>query len=314
MVGKIFITKGIFFLILFFFSSLLYAGENKWVAVLLSDSEKAFEMPVRAFSDSIGLEVRIFNLHGDIQKGNDLKELIQQEKPALIFALGAKATFAAKLWTRKRQKLPVIFAMVLNWQKYNLLGEQSNITGISSHVNPGSQFLNLNMFAPKARRIGVIYSSVHSKEIVEQARQASRIVGLELVEKRIKSNRDLKKQYKKLVSQVDALWVPSDPVVYTIENMGWLEKRCIRDKLVCIGPSRNLTQMGFMLSVRPDMTSIGVQAASIGKNILDRGQKPSSIGVMEPLGTHIFLNKRTADRLDLHISSVAIDMVTEIIE
>ena len=95
--------------------------------------------------------------------------------------------------------------------------------------------------------------------------------------------------------------------------MSWLENRCISDRLVCIGQSKSLTQIGLMLSVRPDITNIGVQAASMAKNILERGQSPASIGVMEPLGTHIFVNSRTADRIGIELSDQALSMATEVI-
>lgn len=314
MAGKAYIIKGFLILITLLFSTVALAEEEQWVAVLLSQSEEAFEMPVRSFNDSIGKEVREFNLHGNIRNHSDLKRLLEKDKPALIFALGAKAAFAAKLWTRTRQDVPVIFAMVLNWQKYGFLKDQSNITGISSEVNPGNQFLSLGMFAPKVRRVGVIYSPKHSREVVSLARQAIDMLGMKLVEHHIESANEFKKSYKMLRDQVDALWVLPDPVTYTLENMSWLERKCLKDKLVCVGPSSNLTQLGLMLSVRADTTNIGVQAASMAKNIIDRGQNPAHLGVMEPLGTHIMLNKRTADRIGVQISSRALDLATEVVE
>ena len=96
--------------------------------------------------------------------------------------------------------------------------------------------------------------------------------------------------------------------------MSWLEKRCLADNLVCIGQSRELAEIGLMLSVRPDITNIGVQAASMAKNILERGQLPVSIGGMEPLGTHIFVNSRTADRIGIELSDQALSMATEVID
>ncbi|GAB4346503.1 MAG: hypothetical protein Kow0089_23890 [Desulfobulbaceae bacterium] len=203
--------------------------------------------------------------------------------------------------------------MVINWQKYGLLEGQNNIAGISSEVNPGNQFLNLSIFAPDVRRVGVIYSPVHSGEIVEQARGAVQMLGLELVERPIKYSRSFRRTYRELAGEVDGLWILNDPVTFTVENMSWLENRCITDRLVCIGQSRSLTEMGLLLSVRPDISNIGVQAASMAKNILLRGQSPASIGVMEPLGTQISVNRRTAERIGIRLSDQALSMATEVI-
>ncbi len=115
-----------------------------WLAVLLSDSEESYEAPVNAFIDNVPLEVRIFNLHGDIRNDPSLRARLFEDNPGMIFSLGAKATFVAKMWTQKRQDILVLFAMVINWKQYGLLDGQKNIVGISSEVNPGNQFLDCN--------------------------------------------------------------------------------------------------------------------------------------------------------------------------
>ncbi len=314
MTGKLLIKIGVFIVTLLVLPGNALAGNKEWVAVILSDNETAYEKPVQSFQDAIGVEIRLFNLQGDIRHDDGFKAHLPQDKPSLIFALGAKAAYAAKLWTRNNQDIPVLFAMVINWRKYQLIESQNNIAGISSEVNPGTQFLNLNLFAPHIKKIGVIYSPSHSHEIVKQARNATEMLGLQLIEKHVHSQKEFKKTYKKLASKVDGIWVLSDPVTYTIDNMSWLERRCVKDKIVCIGPSRNLTQIGLLLSVRPDITNIGVQAASMAKNILFRGQKPGDIGVMDPLGTLVSVNMKTADRLGITLSPKAIGMVTEIVE
>ncbi|MFZ5797856.1 MAG: ABC transporter substrate-binding protein [Thermodesulfobacteriota bacterium] len=316
MAGKKFFNRGCLLLFLLLFLPGTIHGERRepWIAVLLSDSEKAYEEPLRTFTDSVALEVRVFNLQGDIRNDPGLKTKLFADTPSLIFALGAKAAFVAKLWTRDRQDIPVLFAMVINWQRYKLLDDQSNIAGISSEVNPGNQFLNLSILAPRIRRIGVIYSPRHSKEIVAETRKAVGMLGMELVERPISREQDFRRVYRELSASIDGLWVLNDPLIYTLDNMSWVEARCIADRLVCIGQSRNLAEIGLMLSVRPDTGNIGAQAASMVKNILNRGQSPAAIGVMEPLGTNISINLRTAKRVGVELSDQALNLATEVIE
>lgn len=316
MVGKKLFNTGLAFLfLLLFLSGANSAGNGEpWIAVLLSDTEEAYEIPLRSFTDSVALQVRIYNLYGDIRHDPGLKTRLFADKPALIFSLGAKAAFVAKLWTKDRQDIPVIFAMVINWKKYNLLEGQNNMAGISSEVNPGNQFLSLSTFAPKIKRIGVIYSPVHSHELVDNAKNAVEMLGMELVECPIKRDEDFRRIYRQLSTRIDGLWLLNDPVTFTVDNMSWLEQRCLADRLVCVGQSRELTEIGLMLSVKPDVSNIGVQASSMVKNVLERGQTPSSIGVMEPLGTHIYVNRRTAQRIGIKLSEQALSMATEVID
>ena len=301
-------------LLLFFFPAAATAETEPWAAVLLSSDELIYEEALATFQTSMNMEVRTYNLHGDVKNAATLKPKIFAQPPRFIFALGAKAAYTAKVWTRKHQEIPVLFAMVLNWQKYKLLEGQSNIAGISYEVNAGNQFLNLSMFVPDAQKIGVIYSQKHSSELIAEARKAISMLGLELIEQPIDSAKDFKRAYRRLTKDVDAFWVLKDPITFTLANMTWLEKRCIRDKLVCIGQSEKLTEIGLMLSVRADLASVGNQAAFMAKNILERGQSPAEIGVIAPLGTHISLNRDTASRLGIHFSAQILGLATEIIE
>jgi ABC-type uncharacterized transport system substrate-binding protein len=232
----------------------------------------------------------------------------------LIFTLGAKASFIAKTWTVDRPDIPVLFAMVLNWRKYDLVDGQNNVSGITSDVAPGTQLANMMLFAPGIKRIGVIYSSEHSAEILTQARKAAAKLGLELEEREVARSKEFQRILKDMSGRIDAFWVLSDPIIYTLDNIAWLEKRCTHDRLVCVGQSENIAKLGMFLSVNPDIPTIGSQAATMAKRILAGKQSPRSIGVASPLGTRIILNMETVDKIGLSISQSAKDMANVIIE
>jgi ABC-type uncharacterized transport system substrate-binding protein len=281
------------------------------VAILLSDSEDVYSQPVAAFRQEINLPVQIFNLEGDIKNDPTLKDRLLNSRPALIFALGAKAAYLAKIWTGNHQDIPVIFTMVLNWQRYDLL-DQRNMVGIATELAPGTQFANMTIFSPKVQRIGVIHSS-YSSQIIEQAQQAADLLGLELIDVSVERTSDFRRAFKKLSSQVDAFWVLNDPLIYTLDNMDWLEQRCVLEKLLCVGQTTNSAKMGFALAINPDIQHIGNQAAAIAKNIIIHGQPPKEIGVMPPLATLIYLNLGTAQQIGLRLSPEAMDMATSLI-
>ncbi len=64
MVGKNFIIRGVFTLLLCLTATVIQAqpAEGRWVAVILSNSEIAFDPPARSFTDSMNYTVRTFNL------------------------------------------------------------------------------------------------------------------------------------------------------------------------------------------------------------------------------------------------------------
>ncbi len=80
-----------------------------------------------------------------------------------------------------------------------------------------------------------------------------------------------------------------------------------------MGQSDNIVRRGALLAVGIDPNNIGVQAASMARNIL-KGQKPKDIGVMPPLGTRLILNMATAKKIGLEINELAKSKASTIIE
>jgi len=289
------------------------AAEAGPIAILLSDSEAAYEQQATIFSEEVRMPVQVFNLHGNMAHDPKLKKKLLAIRPSLIFALGAKAAYAAKLWTQDRQDIPVIFAMVLNWQRYRLPDGSRNIAGIAAEISPGSQFVNMSMLAPATRRLGMVYSS-HSENMLAKAREEAALLGIELVAEPVERSGDFQRAFKQLSGKVDAFWLLNDPVIYTLENMDWLEERCFKEKLLCVGQSQNLAKLGLALTVNPDVAQIGTQAAAMARNILVHGQKPKEIGVMAPIGTQLIINMRTMARIDLPVSPKVLDLATSVIK
>ena len=284
------------------------------IAVLLSDAEEAYTRPVASFAEEIQMPIQIFNLNGEIDNAPQEMARVLAIRPTLILALGAKAAYTAKVWTADDPKIPVIFALVLNWSRYGLMDGQDNIAGIASEVAPGTHFLNMTLASPHVKRIGVVYSPTHSSEVIRQARQEAAKLGLTLVEVPINRPMEFRQAFKQISDHIDGFWMLADPVVHTLANVDYLEERCTRERLVCIGQSRNIAEIGVLLAVNPDLVNVGLQAASMAKNILIKHQIPKQIGVMPPLGTRLVLNAKTAERIDLKLNRIVMDLASEIID
>ncbi len=265
------------------------------------------------FIAEIGISSEVFNLYGDITNAGSISDEILSVNPILIFALGAKAYYIAKTLTADHPDIPVIFGMVINWKRYGLHEEQDNIVGIPYFPSPDIQFAYFKMFTPDVQHIGVIYSKMHSSEIVADAENAAMQAELELVTEPIDESKDLP-AYNKITGQIDAFWILADPVVYTPRNMGWLVRRCIKDNIACFGQSKNIVKLGALLAVTYDNSNIGSQAASIAKKILWENESLNIIRENYHPEIRIFLNMKTAEKIGLEISPSAMRIATDIIE
>ncbi|MFC1524739.1 ABC transporter substrate binding protein, partial [Thermodesulfobacteriota bacterium] len=186
-------------------------GEDR-ISVILSDSEAAYSLPVAAFIREVNRPVKIYNLQGDIDNAPLIMKSIFESDSRLILALGAKAAFIAKTWTKERQEIVVIFAMVLNWERYNLTADQDNIAGIAADVSLGTQFANLALFAPQVSRVGVVYSKQYSEAKIIKARKEAAKLGLELVAEAVDRPDDFKRAFRSMSDKVDAFLLFPDPV------------------------------------------------------------------------------------------------------
>jgi putative ABC transport system substrate-binding protein len=292
------------------------AGTGKPVVVLLSSDNEAYTRPVATFTDEVRMPVEVFHLHGEVANYRERMREIFSRDPALIFALGAKAAYIAKLATleRGRRDVPVVFAMVLNWERYELLKGSDNVAGITTDIDPGTQFANLSMFAPEVKKIGVIYSEKHSSTIIAKARRASQVLGYELIARPISRQKAFRRAFEEMSDSIQAYWILTDPVVFSTTNMNWLKRRCLKQHIVTIGQSENVVKLGMLLGINTDPGDIGIQAASMARNIVLHNQSPKTIGVMPPLGTSLVLNIKTADKIGLKIDQLALGMTNKIVE
>ena len=287
---------------------------NRPIIALLSDDSSVYQEALNSFKVKNNNKIQVYNLKGDIEKAPDILTTIMQQKPALIFALGAKAAWFAKSATRNRPDTAVIFAMVLNHQRYQLHDGQANIAGISANIAPGTQLFNLSLFSPGIKRIGMIYTEEHTSNTLIKAQHAADLLGITLIAQPIKRAKEFPRAWRIISDKIDAFWVLNDPVLYTLSNIYWLKDRCLKERIICTGQSDNITRLGVLLSINPDINTIGAQASSMAHDVLYRNRKPANIGIIDPIGTRLMLNESTANKIGLKINESARSIVTDVIK
>ncbi|HFE39563.1 MAG TPA: hypothetical protein ENK06_14305 [Gammaproteobacteria bacterium] len=301
----------LFLFLMILFTTPLLARE-KPVVIVYSDNNKNYIAPARAFKDKLARQIKAYYLGENLSQATATMTNIMKQDPALIFALGARAAWFSKMATKNHQRTKVIFAMVINWQRYDLLGGQNNIMGISSDIAPGIQLFNLGLVSPQVKRVGVIYSQSHSAETITQAKKAADLLGLTLSTEPIERADSFKRAWRKISSEIDAYWVLTDPVLYTLENIYWLNERCLKEKIICIGQSENITKLGILLSINPDEENIGIQAAAMAKHVLN-GRTETMKKIVTPIATHVTFNRATAEKIGIHVDEQILSLVNDVV-
>ena len=234
-----------------------------------------------------------------------LQDLLNAQHYDAVYTIGAKALGSIDYID---PDIPIIFSSVLNWRRFDA---QENYYGIASEVASEAQFAWFKYFFPKVKRVGVLYS--HSNQmLVQSSQQSARKLNIELITKEVRSEAQLLDTSQALLSQVDALWLISDPTVLaSTQNAKSLFTEANKHQIPVFTYNAFFVAMGATLSITADLPTTGRQAALMMKNVL----KHSTIekAIQFPAGSSITLNVGKADVYKLKLNNDALDSVDVIV-
>lgn len=277
------------------------------IAVLKDSNLAAYNAPIAAFQKGVTDRVVVYDLGGELEKGKEIAQQLAQVPPDLVLALGAKAAFSARKYI---SEVPVVYALVLNPEKYGLT--QPNVTGISLEIPPETVFTQYKMFAPTISKVGVIYSPGLEAQVT-RAEQAVAALGIRFVRAPVSDPGDVTAAFDRIKGNIDSLWMLPDTLVLTPENFRQLLARSLSAHLPYLGFSENFVKAGALVSVSPDYAAIGSQAASVARQILEEKTAPSAIPPAAPIGTHLAVNVDSARTLGLKLDSLILAFADEVV-
>jgi putative ABC transport system substrate-binding protein len=284
------------------------AEESRGILILNSNSAvKNYELAQAAFAaNSAGIKAKI-NLGDDSNDIDTVRERIRQVNPDAIYAIGSKAYLLAHDIAEDRK---IIFSSVLNWQR---LPMSKNSYGVSNELSPGMQLMTYRYLFPKLKKIGIIYSEKFNKEWLSAAAETATDVGMEIVSIPIAEPAGLTSALEKLLPEVDALWLISDPVVLADQESALeIFNRSATTKKPVIAYAEIFSTLGATLVISADISTMGLQAATLSRDLLEH--KEVLQPVVDPAGSYIMLNMKKVKEYGLDLNNEALGSVNQIIE
>jgi putative ABC transport system substrate-binding protein len=276
------------------------------ILVVKSDSLPQYEAPIEAFRAAVDDEIMVINIEGSREKGEHrLRSAMSDGTVNGIFALGTQAAYLSKAIL---PSVPMSFAMVLNWERYEFA---SPATGVSVEIPVEILFTRFRLLLPETKRIGLIYSDKISEQTLATARKAARALGVSLVEEKVRYSDDVVGAYRRIRTAVDALWMPTDPVVVTRDNFKYLSGRCRHDDIAFLAFSENFVRAGALLSISPDYRTMGSQAAVLLEHAMAKPSAPPA--VQAPLGSTLVINSEVARAIGIDLTAGVLGMADVVI-
>ena len=280
---------------------------TRTVLVIKSADIPQYQAPLDAFRRSTGAETVVIDLGGSRQGGEAaIRKALEAGKPDAIFALGGQAAW---LGLRVLPDTPLVFAMVLGWQRYGLSG--GPVAGGAVEMPAPDVLPRLKLAFPHVERVGLVTSEQTLAQRTESIRRAAAELAIEVVEERVTHSEDVPGAYRRMRTDIDVLWMLPDPVVVTRNNFAYLERRSKRDGIGFLAFSENFVHAGALVSVAPSYETMGSQAAALLERLLENSNRPPA--VQAPLGSHLVINTDTVRMLGLEIDPDTIKMADTLV-
>ncbi len=295
---------------LFFFCGAAFAQTGKVLIVNTDNSVFRYEKIATEFKNALQLNAykwTEFDLERHINDEEELKRLIQEDPPGLVFCLGSEAFLLADKLAHNKKML---FSGVINWQRL-AIGEKTN--GVANELSPMHELSLLHYFFPSIKNIGVVYSESFSLEYVENLKKTALPLGINVISRSNNGQDDINAVLTDLMPKIDMFWLIADPgVISGLGTMQQIFDTAKQYKKPVYAYSDVFIGQGAVLSISVDLATIGRQAAGLAIK-MDMDDKAPSGVVQTPVGSTITLNKCVLDMLKLKFNPDALDSVNDIV-
>ncbi|MCP4402070.1 MAG: hypothetical protein GY801_32810, partial [bacterium] len=236
----------------------------------------------------------------------DIEELLYDEEADLIYCIGTKAFMLAQKYAGET---PIVFSSMINWLRLPM-SEQSY--GVSNELHAGMEMMLFRYIFPEIQTIGVLYSPQYTGEWFKDAKEQAEEIEYNIIGYNV-SKKNMLSTLKKLLPQVDAFWLISDPeVIPSKEELRRILEECDKRKIPVFSYHEAFAKYGVVLTVSVDIPTIGRQAAGLATELLD-GKTPVKKAQF-PAGSHIILNMKKIAEYALPYNEEALGSVNAIIE
>ncbi len=266
------------------------------------------------FEEGKNTEFSIQNAQGDMAIAQSIAGKFVSENVDMILAI---ATPTAQAAAKATQDIPIVITAVTDPVAAGLADSierpGTNVTGTSDLTPVRKQLELLKRIFPEAEHVGVIYNAGETNSLVQVdvAREAARILGLQLIEVTVSSSSGVYEAAQSLVGRVDAVYVPTDnTVVSALESVIKVGEDF---KIPVIVGEVDGVRRGALATIGIDYHVLGMQTADIAAKILKGEREPKDIPIEYLEDMQIALNLAAADKMGAEIPQDLIDDAYEVI-
>ena len=238
------------------------------------------------------------NANGEVSTATLIANNYKADKKDLVFGI---ATPSAQQLANNITDIPVLFSAVTDPASAKILN--SNVTGTSDKVDNVSQQLDLLLkLNPNVKKIGVLYNPSEQNSLVQIAeiQKRAKEKKLEVVLQGITNFGELAQSTKNLLTQVDALYLPTDNLV--VSGMQLITSEAISAKKIVVVSENSSVGIGALFTMGIDYYQLGKRTGQMAVEILN-GKPVSQVPFETSKQLKLYVNEKTAKALGIDINN-----------
>jgi putative ABC transport system substrate-binding protein len=257
------------------------------------------------YLDKLNVRLQVINSTGDRGRAATAAEVLQKHGAKLLITLGTVPTLVA-LDVTQGSRLPIVYSGVGAPAATGLNAPsilEPHLTGTSMEV-PVAEQLKLFMLAkPRLQRLGILFCTATPVAVAtgRVAEAAARGLGLKVIVATVRDERPDKALTSLEDEGVQALFLPTDPVLAAPRNLEAICARLLRARVPVMVPFASSVTFGALLSYHADFAEVGRQAGRQAGRILS-GAAVRDVPPEIPKVKRLTLNLSVAQSLDLPLS------------
>lgn len=272
------------------------------------------ELKKAGYEDGVNISIDYQNAQNDQSLLKTICQKFVNDKCDLIVAI---ATPSAQAAISETDSIPILFTACTDPVGSGLVESMEkpgkNVTGTSDYV-PIDKTIELSKkITPEIEVIGTIYNPGENVAVamINDLRTYVDENSIKLEEVTISTSADTQQAVESIIDRVDAILLPIDNTVAS--SMSLIASIANEKKVPVYVGADSMVQDGGLAGCGVDYTQLAIQTAEMAIDIIE-GKNPADMPVQRLEDSYVFLNKSTADAIDVQFSDELLNGATNIFE
>jgi putative ABC transport system substrate-binding protein len=254
------------------------------------------------YVDGENIKIDLQNAQADQSNLSTISDRFVSNNADLVLAIATPATQAM---AGKTTDIPILGTAVTDYVSARLVDSNEapggNVSG-TTDMNPIKEQIDLLVqLVPDAKTVGVLYTSSEDNSVIQAqiAKEAIEKLGLAYVEVTINNSNDVQQAAQSIVTQCDALYLPTDNVIASAMPVIHGVTAVSKTPVIC-GES-GMVDNGGLATLGINYYDLGYQTGLMGIKILKGEAEPATMPIESASKFDFAINGAVANEIGITI-------------